>query len=102
MSTLVDILINPVTLRFSYHNKELIYMFASHPEQQLDAKEIRKLDPFSIYALVSSIEAVKSAKLDLENSNLDRMGVIIGCGIGGIKTLESEHDIINRKLYLQL
>ena len=68
-----------------------------NPEQQLDPKEVRKLDPFSIYALVSSIEAVKSAKLDLQNSNLDRMGVIIGCGIGGIKTLESEHDIINRK-----
>ena len=68
-----------------------------NPEQQLDPKEVRKLDPFSIYALVSSIEAVKSAKLDLQNSNLDRMGVIIGCGIGGIKTLENEHDIINRK-----
>ena len=39
MSTLVDILINPVTLRFSYHNKELIYMFASNPEQQLDEME---------------------------------------------------------------
>ena len=68
-----------------------------NPEQQLDPKEVRKLDPFSIYALVSSIEAVKSAKLDLENSNLDRMGVIIGCGIGGIKTLENEHNIINDK-----
>ena len=68
-----------------------------NPEQQLDPKEVRKLDPFSIYALVSSIEAVKSAKLDLQNTNLDRMGVIIGCGIGGIKTLENEHDIINKK-----
>ena len=68
-----------------------------NPEQTLDPKEVRKLDPFSIYALVSSIEAVKSAKLDLQNTNLDRMGVIIGCGIGGIKTLENEHDIINRK-----
>ena len=39
MNTTVDILINPVTLRFSYHNSELIYMFASHPEQQLDEME---------------------------------------------------------------
>ena len=68
-----------------------------NPEQQLDPKEVRKLDPFSIYALVSSIEAVKSAKLDLQNLNLTRMGVIIGCGIGGIKTLENEHDIITKK-----
>ena len=68
-----------------------------NPEQQLDPKEVRKLDPFSIYALVSSVEAIKSAKLDLQDSNLDRMGVIIGCGIGGIKTLENEHDIITNK-----
>ena len=68
-----------------------------NPEQQLDPKEVRKLDPFSIYALVSSMEAIKSAKLDLQDSNLDRMGVIIGCGIGGIKTLENEHDIITNK-----
>jgi len=68
-----------------------------NPEKQLDSKELRKLDPFSVYALVSSMEAVKSAKLDLQNSNLDRMGVIIGCGIGGIKTLENEHDIIKNK-----
>jgi len=68
-----------------------------NPEKQLDSKELRKLDPFSVYALVSSMEAVKSAKLDLQNSNFDRMGVIIGCGIGGIKTLENEHDIIKNK-----
>ena len=68
-----------------------------NPEKQLDSKELRKLDPFSVYALVSSMEAVKSAKLDLQNSNCDRMGVIIGCGIGGIKTLENEHDIIKNK-----
>ena len=68
-----------------------------YPEQQLDPKEVRKLDPFSIYALVSSMEAIKSAKLDLQNLDLDRMGVIIGCGIGGIRTLENEHDIIKNK-----
>ena len=68
-----------------------------NPEKQLDSKELRKLDPFSVYALVSSMEAVKSAKLDLQNLNCDRMGVIIGCGIGGIKTLENEHDIIKNK-----
>jgi 3-oxoacyl-[acyl-carrier-protein] synthase II len=60
-------------------------------------KEIRKLDPFSIFALVASMEAIESAKLDLENINLDRAGVIIGTGIGGIQTLENEHDVINAK-----
>lgn len=63
----------------------------------IDSKEIRKLDPFSIFALVASMEAIESAKLDLENINLDRAGVIIGTGIGGIQTLENEHDVINAK-----
>ncbi len=68
-----------------------------NPEQQLDPKEVRKLDPFSIYAIVSSMEAVRTAKLDLQKLNSDRAGVIIGCGIGGIKTLENEHDLIKNK-----
>ena len=67
------------------------------PTQFLDPKEVRKLDPFSTYALVSSSEAIESAKLDLEEIDLDRAGVIIGCGIGGIKTLENEHSIIKTK-----
>jgi|TARA_Y100001949_G_C15982462_1_gene328971 3-oxoacyl-[acyl-carrier-protein] synthase II len=66
-------------------------------EKFIDPKELRKLDPFSIYALVASMEAIESAKLDLENINLDRAGVIIGAGIGGIQTLENEHDIIMKK-----
>jgi 3-oxoacyl-[acyl-carrier-protein] synthase II len=63
----------------------------------IDPKEIRKLDPFSIFALVASMEAIESAKIDLENINLDRAGVIIGTGIGGIQTLENEHNVINAK-----
>ena len=67
------------------------------PAQFLDPKEVRKLDPFSTYALVSSSEAIESAKLNLEEIDLDRAGVIIGCGIGGIQTLENEHNIIKEK-----
>ena len=64
------------------------------PEQYLDAKELRKLDPFSIFALVAAQEAITSAKLDFDAINLDRVGVIIGTGGGGIQTLEHEHNII--------
>ena len=67
------------------------------PEQYLDAKEIRKLDPFSIFALVAAQEAITSAKLDFDAINLDRVGVIIGTGVGGIQTLEHEHNIIEDK-----
>ena len=68
-----------------------------NPEDTLDPTEIRKLDPFSTFALVCSNEAIQSANLDLESINLDRAGVVIGSGIGGIQTLESEHDIIKNK-----
>jgi len=68
-----------------------------NPEQTLDAKEIRKLDPFSTFALVASDEAIKSSSINLETIDLDRAGVIIGSGIGGIQTLEREHDIIKSK-----
>ena len=67
------------------------------PEQYLDAKEIRKLDPFSIFALVAAQEAITSAKLDFDTINLDRVGVIIGTGVGGIQTLEHEHNIIENR-----
>ena len=63
----------------------------------LDPKDIRKLDPFSIYALTASIEAVSMAGLDLDNINLDRAGVTIGTGVGGIQTLEEQHSIIEKK-----
>ena len=73
-----------------------------NPEDTLDPKEIRKLDPFSTFALVCSNEAVQSANLDLKSIDLDRAGVVIGSGIGGIQTLESEHDIIKNKFLSQI
>lgn len=57
----------------------------------LDRKEARKLDRFSQYAMVSSAEAMADSKLLESSPNLDRIGVIWGSGIGGLKTLEDEH-----------
>ena len=51
-----------------------------------DRKEARKFDPFTQYALVSTEEAIKDSGLDIENLNLDRIGVIWGSGIGGLQT----------------
>ena len=49
-----------------------------------------KRQPFSQYALVSTDEAVKDAGFDLEQIDLDRVGVIFGSGIGGLGSLEKE------------
>ena len=56
----------------------------------LDRKEARKLDMYSIYALVAASEAMIDSKLDLEKVNPDRAGVIWGSGIGGLDTFLKE------------
>ncbi|WP_073015682.1 MULTISPECIES: beta-ketoacyl-ACP synthase II [Clostridium] len=56
----------------------------------IDKKEARRMDRFSQFALVASDEAIKDADLDLEKVDRDRLGVIIGSGIGGYNTMETE------------
>ncbi len=60
------------------------------PEDFLDRKEARKMDPFAQYALVASDEAMKDSGLDLDKEDRDRIGVIWGSGIGGLKTFQDE------------
>ncbi len=59
-------------------------------EDYLEKKEARKLDPFVQYALVATEEAVKDAGLDFTKLNTNRIGVIWGAGIGGLKTFLDE------------
>ena len=56
----------------------------------LDRKEARKLDQFSQYAMVSATEAMADSGLDTAECNKDRIGVIWGSGIGGLKTFQDE------------
>ena len=60
------------------------------PAYYFDRKEARKLDPFSQYAIVSTDEAVKDGEMDFEQLNTERIGVIWGSGIGGLKTFQDE------------
>jgi 3-oxoacyl-[acyl-carrier-protein] synthase II len=60
-------------------------------EDFIDRKEARKLDQFSQYALVTATQAVEnSGLLGYSNVNFDRIGVIWGSGIGGLKTFQEE------------
>ncbi|KAA6313414.1 3-oxoacyl-[acyl-carrier-protein] synthase 2, partial [termite gut metagenome] len=54
----------------------------------MDRKEARKMDLYTQYAVVVAGEAVTDSGLDLENVNLNRIGVVFGAGIGGINTFE--------------
>jgi len=67
------------------------------PETVLDPKEIRKLDPFSVFALVATDEAIKMADFDSETLDMDRVGVTIGTGVGGIQTLEEQHSVMENR-----
>ncbi len=58
--------------------------------QHMNRKEARKLDKFSQYAMVAADEAIIDSKLDLENIDKTRVGVIWGAGIGGIETFHNE------------
>lgn len=60
------------------------------PTDFLDRKEARKLDMYAIYAMVAVSEAMADSKLDLEQIDLDRSGVIWGSGIGGLDTFLKE------------
>jgi 3-oxoacyl-[acyl-carrier-protein] synthase II len=59
-------------------------------EDFIDRKEARKLDQFSQYAMVSASEAMADSALLESNPNCDRIGVIWGSGIGGLKTFQDE------------
>ena len=56
----------------------------------LDRKEARKMDRYTQLALVAAKQAVEDCNMDLENEDKNRIGVVFGVGIGGIKTFEDE------------
>lgn len=56
----------------------------------IDRKAVRKLDRYTQLAMISAMQGVKDAGLDLEKEDKNRIGVIYGVGIGGIKTFEEE------------
>ena len=58
--------------------------------EYIDRKEARKMDRYTQLAFVSAIQAVKDSGMDLESIDKNRVGVIYGVGIGGIKTFEDE------------
>ncbi|MBN1925679.1 MAG: beta-ketoacyl-ACP synthase II [Prolixibacteraceae bacterium] len=60
------------------------------PLEHFDRKDARKYDTFTQFALVSAKQAILDSRLDLEKVDKDRIGVIWGAGIGGIRTFEDE------------
>ena len=68
-----------------------------NPEDYLDRKELRKTDEFVQFAYAASKQAIDMAGLDIEKIDKNRAGIIIGSGIGGIKTIEKQHELLLSK-----
>ena len=68
-----------------------------NPEEYFDRREAKRLDLFSQYAMVAAREAWKDSGLNKETENMERVGVVVGSGIGGIETIEIENKKCNEK-----
>ena len=68
-----------------------------NPEEYFDRRNAKRLDKFSQFAIIAAKEAWNDSKLDKEKENMERVGVILGSGIGGLETMEKEMSNIYEK-----
>ena len=65
--------------------------------QHMDAKEVRRNDRYTHFGFCAAKQAVADAKLDMAKEDADRVGVLIGSGIGGMLTIETQHKNLLEK-----
>ena len=66
------------------------------PGDAVDKKEVRRMDLAELYAMYATDRAVHDGGLDLDGMDMDRCGVVIGSGIGGITTFEKQHSMLEK------
>ncbi|MCX5812183.1 MAG: beta-ketoacyl-ACP synthase II [Proteobacteria bacterium] len=64
------------------------------PEDYIPPKEIKRMDLFIQYALAASKVAVEDAGLDMSKEDAERIGVVVGTGLGGLPTIEKYHSVL--------
>jgi 3-oxoacyl-[acyl-carrier-protein] synthase II len=67
------------------------------PAALFGARDARKMDRFSQLATAATLEAMEQANLKIDESNRDRVGILIGTGIGGIITLLEQYDVMRER-----
>jgi 3-oxoacyl-[acyl-carrier-protein] synthase II len=65
-----------------------------NPEEFIDKKEIKKMDLFIQYAMGAAHFAVEDAGIVIDDSNAERVGVLVGAGLGGLPTIERYHTAL--------
>jgi 3-oxoacyl-[acyl-carrier-protein] synthase II len=68
-----------------------------NPEDYIELKEIKKMDRFIHLAIAAAKKAIDDSGLKITNNNAERVGVIVGSGIGGLGTIERYHSVILEK-----
>lgn len=68
-----------------------------NPEEIFDRRTAKRLDRYSHFALMAAREVMADSKLDTEQIDKSRFGVAISSGIGGLKTMEENNEILNEK-----
>ena len=61
-----------------------------NPEEHFDRRNVKRLDRFSHFAIVAAREAMKDSGITSENTNMEKLGVIVSSGIGGLETIEEQ------------
>jgi len=69
------------------------------PLQYMDRKEAKRADWYTQYAVAASVQAMRDAGLEsgFNGTDPDRVGVIVGSGIGGLKAFEEQHDVYRER-----
>jgi len=67
------------------------------PENFIERKEARRMDIFIQYAMASAIMAMEDSQFKVTPQNADRVGVVVGAGLGGLTTIESFHKVLLEK-----
>ena len=70
-----------------------------NPEEFLDKRASRRLDKFAQFAIIAAREAMKDSGINKENTDMERVGVFIGSGMGGLDTIEKENKVCFEKGY---
>ncbi|MBW2605279.1 MAG: beta-ketoacyl-ACP synthase II [Deltaproteobacteria bacterium] len=68
-----------------------------HPEDFLSKKEAKRTQPFIAYAVAASRMALEDSGLTIDNTNENRVGVLTGCGLGGLNLLEQTTVVLQKK-----
>ena len=90
-----SILLKPSLLKRIFLLKSPEKLKGFDPEQYIDHKDVKKMDRFIHYAVACSKMALEDSGVEINDQNAERVGVIVGVGLGGLPTLLKDITILS-------